>query len=141
MFNKQEDKKSVAEMVNSSNVISKETWIKGDIKAQGNIRVEGKVEGTLDSKNKIVIGESALVIGNLKAEEAEISGKIEGEIHCFGVLYLKKTALINGNIYTQKLVVENGATFNGKCEMGEITPKAVNGKGKLEESEKELVTG
>ncbi|MCH7409547.1 polymer-forming cytoskeletal protein [Belliella sp. DSM 111904] len=120
MFKKQDDK-SVVEMVNSSNVISKETVIKGDIKAQGNIRVEGKVEGILDSRNKIVIGESALVIGNVLSVEAEIAGIVRGEIHCKGILYLKKTAQINGDIYTQKLVIENGASFNGKCQMGEIT--------------------
>lgn len=141
MFNKQEDKKSVAEMVSSSNVISKETLIKGDIKAQGNIRIEGKVEGTLDSQNKIVIGDSALVIGNVRAEEAEVSGRIEGEIHCTGVLFLKKTAVIEGNIYTQKLVVENGAIFNGKCQMGEALAKPLNGKVKREATEKELISG
>lgn len=128
-------------MVNSSNVISKETSIKGDIKAQGNIRVEGRVEGTLDSKNKIVIGESALVIGQLNAEEAEISGKVEGEVRCAGVLFLKKSAIITGNIYTQKLVVESGAKFNGKCQMGDFTPNELNGETKLEESKKEFVTG
>lgn len=127
-------------MVSSSNVISKETFIKGDIKAQGNIRIEGKVEGTLDSQNKIVIGDSALVTGNVRAEEVEVSGRIEGEIHCSGVLFLKKTAIIDGDIYTQKLVVENGAVFNGKCQMGEAVIKPLNGKSKREATEKEFIT-
>ncbi|MFN3801850.1 polymer-forming cytoskeletal protein [Belliella pelovolcani] len=139
MFKKQDDK-SVVEMVNSSNVISKETVIKGDIRAQGNIRIEGRVEGIVDSKNKIVIGDSALLIGNLKAVEAEISGKIEGEVHCSGVLFLKKSAIVNGDIFTQKLVVENGATFNGRCQMGEQT-KALNGKAKSATPEKEIIAG
>ncbi|MCH7402545.1 polymer-forming cytoskeletal protein [Belliella kenyensis] len=124
MFKRQDDK-SVVEMVNSSNVISKETVIKGDIKAQGNIRVEGKVDGTLDSKNKIVIGESAFVNGNLYSIEAEISGIVHGEIHCKGILFLKKTAQIRGDIFTQKLVIENGASFNGACHMGD-TIQATN---------------
>lgn len=141
MFTKQEDKKSVAEMVSSSNVISKETFIKGDIKAQGNIRIEGKVEGTLYSQSKIVIGDSASVIGNVRAEDAEISGRIEGEIHCAGVLFLKNTAIIEGNIYTQKLVVENGAMFNGKCQMGKPVAKPLNGKGIRDVTEKELISG
>jgi cytoskeletal protein CcmA (bactofilin family) len=98
-------------------VISKETKITGDIKAQGNIRVEGTVEGTIQSKSKIVIGDSALVTGNINATEAEIAGKIEGEIICTDTLYLKKTAIVHGNIYTLKLVVENGAVFNGKIQM------------------------
>lgn len=139
MFKKQDDK-SVVEMVNSSNVISKETVIKGDIRAQGNIRIEGRVEGIVDSKNKIVIGDSALLIGNLKAVEAEISGKIEGEVHCSGVLFLKKSAVVNGDIFTQKLVVENGATFNGRCQMGEQS-KTLNGKAKSATPEKEIIAG
>jgi cytoskeletal protein CcmA (bactofilin family) len=117
MFSKKEEKMSVTDIVNSSNVISKETKITGDIKAQGNIRVEGTVEGTIQSKSKIVIGDSALVTGNINATEAEIAGKIEGEIICTDTLYLKKTANVFGNIYTLKLVVENGAVFNGKIQM------------------------
>lgn len=138
MFNKQEEKKSVAEMVNSSNVISKETFIKGDIKAQGNIRIEGKIEGTLDSKNKIVIGDSAVVTGNVRAEEAEVAGRIEGQIYCAGVLFLKKTAVIDGDIFTQKLVVENGAVFNGKCQMGDVAVTSFNVKPKREAAEKKI---
>ncbi len=115
-------------MVNSSNVIAKETKIKGDIDAQGNIRIEGEVEGLVKSKSKIVIGESALIKGNLYSAEAEVSGKVEGKVTCTEILYLKKSALVSGDIITKKLVVENGAAFNGKCQMGnpEITntPKA-----------------
>lgn len=117
MFNKNEEKKSVVDMANSSNVISKETRITGDIQAQGNIRIEGTVDGMIQSKSKIAVGESALVKGNLTAVEAEIAGKVEGEVICSDTLYLKSTALIIGNIFTKKLVVENGAVFNGKCQM------------------------
>lgn len=105
-------------MVNSSNVISKETNIKGDIVAQGNIRIEGAVEGSVKSKSKIVIGESAAIKGNLSSAEAEISGKVDGQVVCSDVLYLKKSAMVTGDIVTNKLVVENGATFNGRCQMG-----------------------
>ncbi len=116
---KAEEKKSVAEMVNSSNVIAKETTIKGDIITFGNIRIEGTVEGTLSSKTKIVIGESASLKGNIDSKEAEIAGKIVGEVRCSEVLYLKKTAVINGDIFTKQLVIENGAIFNGSCKMSE----------------------
>jgi cytoskeletal protein CcmA (bactofilin family) len=117
MFTKPEEKKSVVDMVNSSNVISKETRIKGDIDAHGNIRIEGMVEGLIKSKSKIVIGDSATIKGNLSSVEAEISGKVDGEVVCSEILYLKKTAYITGNIITKKLVVENGAVFDGQCQM------------------------
>lgn len=114
---KNEEKKAVTEMVNSSNVIAKETKIVGEIVAQGNIRIEGTVEGTLRSEKKVVIGESAKVIGNITAVDIEISGLIEGQVNCSEALYLKKTAIIKGDMFTHKLVVENGAIFNGKCHM------------------------
>lgn len=120
MFNKGEEKKSVAEMVNSSNVIAKETTIKGDIITYGNIRIEGTVEGTLNSKTKIVIGDSASLKGNIDAKEAEIAGHIKGVVRCSEILYLKKTAVIEGDIYTKQLVIENGAVFNGNCKMAEL---------------------
>ena len=84
MANKNEDNKSTTDIVTSSNLIAQETTIVGDIITQGNIRIEGRVEGGLKSQNKIVIGDSAYVTGDIHALEAEVSGHIDGEIHCAG---------------------------------------------------------
>ena len=65
----------------------------------------------------MIIGEVSVIKGNITSVEAEISGKVEGEVTCSEILFLKKNAIILGNITTQKLVVENGAVFNGKCQM------------------------
>ena len=121
MFNKSEkieEKRTVASVqTDTSNVISKETRITGDIQALGNIRIEGSVDGTIYSKGRVVIGEVSVIKGNITSVEAEISGKVEGEVTCSEILFLKKNAVILGDITTQKLVVENGAVFNGKCQM------------------------
>lgn len=119
MSNKKEERGTITDLVTSSNLIAQETTILGDIITQGNIRIEGRVEGALKSKNKIVIGESAHVSGDIHALEAEVSGNIDGAIHCVGTLYLKKTAYINGDIIATKLIIENGAVFNGKCHMSD----------------------
>ncbi|WP_194976182.1 bactofilin family protein [Aquiflexum lacus] len=133
--NKTIEKKSAVEMVNSTNVISKETKIVGDINAAGNIRIEGHLEGIVQSKTKIVIGDSAIIKGNLSSPDAEISGKVEGEVHCSGTLYLNKSAIVTGNITTQKLVVENGAVFNGKCQMTSSTQSLVVSKSNQSEEQ------
>jgi cytoskeletal protein CcmA (bactofilin family) len=119
MFNNTVEKKAykAGEIVESTNVISKETKIIGNINALGNIRVEGAVEGAVHSKAKIILGDSSMVKGNLHSDEAEISGSVDGDVFCTGLLVLKKTALIKGNIVTPKIVIENGAIFNGKCQM------------------------
>lgn len=126
MFNKTEDKKSISEIVSSSNVIAKETKIVGDLQTQGNVRIEGLIEGMVYSKSKIVISESGVVVGNLMSAESEISGKVTGTVTCSEVLFLKKTALIEGDITTSKLIIENGAVFNGKCQMADQATSKIN---------------
>ena len=126
-------------MVTSSNLIAQETIIIGNILTQGNIRIEGRVDGALESKNKIVIGDSAQVFGDMYAMEAEVSGHIDGSIHCQGTLYLKKTAFINGDIVASKLIIENGALFNGKCQMSQQTKPDVTINNNNGTSEKKLV--
>ena len=116
-----EDKRSTTDFVTSSNLVALETIIVGDIVTQGNIRIEGKVDGSLISQNKIVVGDSAHVTGNIQGLEAEVSGHIDGQIQCKGTLYLKKTAYINGDISASKLIIENGAVFNGRCNMSSST--------------------
>lgn len=132
-----EDKRSTTDFVTSSNLVALETIIVGDIVTQGNIRIEGKVDGSLFSQNKIVIGDSAHVTGSIQGVEAEVSGHIDGEIRCEGTLYLKKTAYINGDISASKLIIENGAVFNGRCNMSgssDITNIHSNNGGREKES-------
>ena len=84
----------------------------------GTIRLEGKIYGNLRSKGKTSLGESAYVQGNILAQSAEIAGEVKGTVEISEILTLKGTAVINGDIICNKLIVEAGATFNGKCQMG-----------------------
>ena len=107
------------ELSNSSNIIGRGTSLNGDLHAAGNLRIEGKVEGNLHSKAKIVLGDTSWVGGNLVAQNAEIGGEVKGTVRVSGLLILKPTAVVNGDIVTSKLVFEEGAKFNGKCNMGD----------------------
>lgn len=117
MPNKNEEKGSTTELTVSSNMIAQETVIIGDIVSQGTIRIDGQLEGSLESTNKIIVGDSGQIKGNISALEAEVSGQIDGKVQCSGTLFLKKTAFITGDIFAAKLIIENGALFNGKCHM------------------------
>ena len=103
---------------NSSNIIGKGTIVEGNIETYGNIRVEGKVNGSVKSKSKIALGQSSYVDGNIIAQNAEISGEVAGVVDISDQLILRPTAVIAGDIVTNKLIVESGATFNGGCKMG-----------------------
>lgn len=120
MLTSKEQKKAAEEISNSSNVIGKGTTLEGNIETFGNIRIEGKVTGSIRSKSKIALGHSSYVEGNIYAQNADIEGEVKGRLEVSELLVLKATAKIHGDIYTTKLVVEPGAIFDGTCKMGAV---------------------
>ena len=131
MLNK--NQKEVEELSNSSNIIGKGTIVNGSIETFGNIRVEGKVVGDIKTKSKAAFGHSSQVDGSVLAQNAEVAGHITGTIEITEQLVLKATATIDGDIITNKLLVESGASFNGKCKMGVKSKEIKIGKPEGEE--------
>ncbi|MBR9999027.1 MAG: polymer-forming cytoskeletal protein [Cyclobacteriaceae bacterium] len=109
---------SEEELSNSSNIIGKGTTVEGNLESFGNIRVEGRIIGSIKSKSKVALGQSSFVEGDILAQNAEISGEVDGRVEISELLILKATAVISGDIITNKFIVESGATFNGSCKMG-----------------------
>lgn len=118
MFSK--EKKEKEELANKKNQIEKGTKVIGDIHTEGNLRLDGELEGNMISKSKVVLGATCRVSGNVKAQNAEIEGHVSGVVEIAEMLLLKPTAVIEGDILTGKLVVEPGAVFNGQCKMGAV---------------------
>ena len=100
------------------NRLGQSTSIKGDIQSDGNFRIDGKLEGTIETKGKVVIGASGLVTGDVICSHADIEGTIKGRVKVSELLSLKSTAKIHGDISTDKLSIEPGAVFTGTCQMG-----------------------
>ncbi|MBL3657747.1 bactofilin family protein [Fulvivirga sediminis] len=124
MFASKEDHKTAELISNSSNIIGKGTVVQGSVETFGNVRIEGKIIGDVKTKSKVALGQSSFVEGSILAQNAEIEGRLDGNIETTEVLILKPTAVVNGDIYTNKLIVETGAVFNGGCKMG-ITSKEI----------------
>ena len=99
------------------NRIGEGTKIVGDITSQGGFRIDGVIEGTVDTPNKVVIGKSGVLKGSLTCKDADIEGKIEGTIKIDASLSIKSTATIIGEVVVGKLAVEPGATFHASCDM------------------------
>lgn len=123
------------------NRIVEGTSIKGDVKTDSNFRLDGHLNGTLNTTGKLVIGVTGKVEGEITCSNADIEGEIVGDIKVDGLLVLKSTARVKGNIIAGKIGVENGAEFNGQCSMGgtpveNVTPYVSE---KEEENETELV--
>ncbi len=140
MFNNKNQKMNEEELSNSSNIIGKGTTVEGNLESFGNIRVEGRIIGSVKSKSKIALGQSSFVEGDILAQNAEVSGEVNGKVEVSELLILKATAIIKGDIITNKFIVESGAAFNGSCKMGVANTEikiGENGQPKEEQKPKE----
>ena len=108
---------------NIETIIGPSVTVKGDFLGEGDVRVDGKVEGTLETKNNLTIGKGAEVTATVKARNIFVSGKVNGNIKAVEKMELSRTCQISGDIETKYLSVEEGAVFNGKCSMSETERK------------------
>ena len=100
------------------NQLGQGTVIDGEINSDADIRIDGRVRGNVISKGKLVLGANGVIEGDVRSENAYIEGRVNGKVEIADLLILSKSALVNGDIIIKKLVVEEGAKFNGKCTMG-----------------------
>jgi cytoskeletal protein CcmA (bactofilin family) len=118
------------------NLISIGTEITGDIKSNGDIRIDGSLSGNLSTKGKVVIGPTGKVNGEVVCKNSEVSGIIEGKIIVSQLLNLKASSTILGDIVTSKLAIEPGAKFTGTCNMSESEDNGGATRTKEKEPEK-----
>ena len=102
----------------SNCIIAKGTIIEGNLRSNGNIRIEGKIVGDVITDAKVSLGESSSVEGKIAAKDAEVQGEVKGKLEITNLLTLKNSSVINGDINTTKLEIESGAVFKGKCKTG-----------------------
>ena len=93
------------------------TIFEGDLKSEGDFRIEGTIKGTLITEGKVVVGNSGLVEGSLNCNNADVEGQIKGKLVVLETLSLRSSANVDGDVQTGKLAVEPGATFNANCQM------------------------
>jgi len=107
---------------NSKNILSADVEIKGSIKFQNDLIVDGKVEGEILSPGILTVGENAEVRGEIKTKSVTVHGKVQGNITVEERCELKGRAQLIGDLKAARLVIEEGATFVGKSE---VTPNKV----------------
>jgi len=97
--------------------LGKGTEFKGVLSFEGTIRVDGKIDGEVISKDTLIAGDGAFLQGEISVGTIISSGKVVGNINASQQVHLLAPANIQGNIKTPKLIIEEGVTFDGKCEM------------------------
>ena len=109
--------RTVEPNVNDVSRISQGAALKGDLSSATDIRVDGRMDGTLLSEGKIVAGESARLSGRMFATNIDFWGGMEGDIYVKDTLSLKASSVVSGNIHVRRIQVEMGAQVNGSIRM------------------------
>jgi cytoskeletal protein CcmA (bactofilin family) len=115
---KEKEKKGEAD--GSLNIIGRGTEIQGNITATGDMRVEGRIKGTVTCKARLVLSPEGVVEGNIDAVQATIAGDVKGTVIARQLLHIQETGKVLGDIFTEKLIVQLGAFFSGNCRMGKV---------------------
>jgi len=96
--------------------------IDGKLTFEGSVRIDGNINGEINAKETVVIGDSAVVTAQIQANVIVIHGKVSGDVTARKRIELRAPARLTGNINTPSLVIHEGVAFEGHCTMG--TPDA-----------------
>jgi cytoskeletal protein CcmA (bactofilin family) len=121
-------------------VIGPTLVFRGELSADEDLVIEGTIEGKIAHHEKnLTIGKQGRVTADIHASAVIVEGELNGDIHSNGLVSLAKSATINGNIYCSRLVMQEGAFFNGAVEMTSPSPvRAVPDAGENDEDYDEL---
>lgn len=100
-------------------IISNGVKVDGKLSSNGNIRFDGAIQGDIICEGDVTIGDQGEVYGKVNGNSITIGGKIEGAINAKEKLILESKANLKGDVFTKILVVEAGARFDGKSNMGD----------------------
>ncbi len=98
-------------------VLSSDVEIKGTIKFQKELLIDGKVEGEINSDGVLTVGENADIRAEVKTKSITIYGKVQGNITVSERCELKSKCTLQGDLKAARLIIEEGATFIGKSEV------------------------
>ena len=107
-------------------ILGRDITIIGEIKSEGDIQIDGRLEGNI-SANTLTVGESGAISGEVKAKAVYVRGKVTGKINA-SLCELAETANVQADITQDKLTIANGAFFDGKCSRRKQAPAPVASK-------------
>ncbi len=99
------------------NIIGPKTSFQGHLKAEGNVRVDGYLEGSLETKGNVIIGEVAKVTADITASNVQVWGAVKGNISAAGRLEILPSGRVWGEIKVSSLLIDEGGLFRGKSVM------------------------
>ncbi|MBQ7079814.1 MAG: polymer-forming cytoskeletal protein [Fibrobacter sp.] len=99
--------------------IGRSVQVDGDITGKTDLRIAGKVYGNISIDGELILEKYAIVEGDVKCGAAILAGSIKGDVDCKTKLILQDNSKIVGNVKAEQLIINEGAIFQGNCDMNE----------------------
>ena len=99
-------------------LLAKGVLLRGEIHVEGTVRIDGRLDGDIQTSGQVIIGEDGLVQGTINAGTVICSGRIKAKVTANERVQLMKTATLSGEVLTPVLIMEDGAKLQGVTDMG-----------------------
>jgi cytoskeletal protein CcmA (bactofilin family) len=90
---------------------------KGELRAQEDIKIEGRIEGTIHHQQRVVVGQKGEVVATVNAASIDVDGKVQGDINAKKSIKVSQSAIVRGNLRAPSVSITEGANFNGGVTM------------------------
>jgi len=101
-------------------IIGSESSVTGDIITKGVVRIDGDITGNTDA-DWLIVGATGMVKGNVVSRGVLIDGRMEGNIKSKEIVEIKSKGIVEGDIFTTRLIISDGAIFDGHSYMQKVT--------------------
>ena len=101
--------------ISINTILGKGSSVTGDLRINGFVRLDGDIDGNLETDGNVIIGDNARIRGDVKAKSVIISGIVVGNIIAQEGIKILSEAAVLGDVISRKVQIDDKATFNGKC--------------------------
>lgn len=105
-------------------IIAQGVRVEGDFVSQGDVYIEGEVNGNVKTSGDLRLGSNSAVVADVAANNAVVSGSVKGNLSVASRLDLLESAIVDGDVSCETITIAAGAKLNGQVKMGGGTSKA-----------------
>jgi cytoskeletal protein CcmA (bactofilin family) len=108
----------------SASVLGATLRFKGELRAEEDFVLQGRIEGSIHHTQNLTIGTDGVVKGDSRARTIVVDGTVEGDLYALESISIRPTAKVLGNLLAPRVSIADGASFNGKVDMASATKAA-----------------
>lgn len=121
--------KNLIDDISLNTIVGRGSSITGNIAISGFLRIDGDVDGDVQTQGRVIIGEDARIRGNIKAASVSVGGVVQGDIIAPDYVIILSSGIVLGSILTKKLRVDDNVILHGFCS-------AIDDQARFDEAEK-----